>query len=99
MVCLGFNPPAAGWSAQTKPRSYGSRPRQTLLGVGSLIIFLSFILLDICSFQKTVELVFKLANPGLFLFIFILFKHQILQKNCCIQTRNVFNTIDRNRLQ
>ena len=26
MVCLGFEPRAAGWWAQTKPRSYGDRP-------------------------------------------------------------------------
>ena len=26
MVCLGFEPMAAEWSAQTKPRSYGDRP-------------------------------------------------------------------------
>ena len=26
MVCLGFKPAAAGWKAQTKPRSYDGRP-------------------------------------------------------------------------
>ena len=26
MVCLGFEPWAAKWQAQTKPRSYGGRP-------------------------------------------------------------------------
>ena len=26
MECLGFKPGAAGWKAQTKPRSYGSHP-------------------------------------------------------------------------
>ena len=26
MVCLAFKPRAAGWQAQTKPRSYGGRP-------------------------------------------------------------------------
>ena len=27
MVCLGFEPRAAGWQVQTKPRSYGGHPR------------------------------------------------------------------------
>ena len=26
MVCLRFEPGAAGWHAQTKPRSYGGHP-------------------------------------------------------------------------
>ena len=26
MVCLGFEPRAPGWEAQTKPRSYGGCP-------------------------------------------------------------------------
>ena len=26
MMCLGFEPGAAGWYAQMKPRSYGGRP-------------------------------------------------------------------------
>ena len=26
MVCLGFEPAAAGWQAQMKPQSYGGRP-------------------------------------------------------------------------
>ena len=26
MVCLGFEPAAAGWLAQTKARSYGGHP-------------------------------------------------------------------------
>ena len=28
MVCLGFEPGATGWQAQTKPQSYGSHPNQ-----------------------------------------------------------------------
>ena len=31
MVCLGLEPRAAGWKAQTKPRSYGGHPVVTLL--------------------------------------------------------------------
>ena len=27
MVCLGFEPGAEGWYAQTKPRSYGGHPQ------------------------------------------------------------------------
>ena len=30
MVCLGFEPGAAGWQAQTKPRSYGGTPKISL---------------------------------------------------------------------
>ena len=37
MVCLGFEPGAAGWQAQTKPRSYGGHPFIQL----SLSLFLS----------------------------------------------------------
>ena len=31
MVCLGFEPGATGWWAQTKPRSYGGHPKATLI--------------------------------------------------------------------
>ena len=31
MVCLGFKPGAAGWKAQTKPRSYGGHPDMIIL--------------------------------------------------------------------
>ena len=31
MVCLGFEPGAAGWWAETKPRSYGGHPRVIIL--------------------------------------------------------------------
>ena len=31
MECLGFEPGAAGWKAQTKPRSYGGHPPVQLL--------------------------------------------------------------------
>ena len=30
MVCLGFEPWAAGWQAQRKPRSYGGHPKKYL---------------------------------------------------------------------
>ena len=28
MVCLGFEPGAAGWKAQTNPLSYGGTPKR-----------------------------------------------------------------------
>ena len=31
MVCLGFEPGAAGWKAQTNPLSYGGTPQLTCL--------------------------------------------------------------------
>ena len=30
MVCMGFEPGAAGWKAQTNPLSYGGTPHNTL---------------------------------------------------------------------
>ena len=48
MVCLGFEPGAAGWQAQTKPRSYGGHPasrkyllRRDFLCDGALLASLS----------------------------------------------------------
>ena len=35
MVCLGFEPGAAGWKAQTKPRSYGGHPTVLCLPIPS----------------------------------------------------------------
>ena len=34
MVCLGFEPVAEWYKAQTKPPSYGGRPEQKLLFIG-----------------------------------------------------------------
>ena len=31
MVCLGFEPGAAGWKARTNPLSYGGTPKQIVL--------------------------------------------------------------------
>ena len=31
MVCLGFEPGAAGWKAQMNPLSYGGTPQDTFL--------------------------------------------------------------------
>ena len=32
MMCLGFEPGAAGWKAQTNPLSYGGTPTNNLIG-------------------------------------------------------------------
>jgi len=36
MVCLGLEPRAAGWKAQTNPMSYGAIPFATILGLSNL---------------------------------------------------------------
>ena len=41
MVCLGFEPGAAGWKAQTKPRSYGGHPDAERLLLDSLKSFMT----------------------------------------------------------
>ena len=33
MVCLGLEPGAAGWKAQTNPLSYGGTPKQVIVNL------------------------------------------------------------------
>ena len=40
MVCLGFEPGATGWQAQTKPQSYGGGDVLVVNGDGISVIFI-----------------------------------------------------------
>ena len=54
MVCLGFEPGAAGWQAQTKPRSYGGHPKQYFFVLKAIqLIFLQCHLEAMVTFKST----------------------------------------------
>ena len=39
MVCLGLEPRAAGWKAQTNPLSYSGTPTSQLLTIEGILVF------------------------------------------------------------
>ena len=43
MVCLGFEPAAAGWLVQTKPHSYGGPPCLFSPELINIYIFVAFV--------------------------------------------------------
>ena len=52
MVCLGFEPGAAGWQAQTKPRSYGGNPKKEKLTVKVILYEFCKAILFVCRITK-----------------------------------------------
>ena len=54
-MCLGFEPGAAGWWAQTKPRSYGGHPsKSSLLEKDGIVRTKSKLSGSVCTYYSAV---------------------------------------------